>query len=141
MESISDRILTGLKAYMIETGLVPEGLRVSLRDGDGKKGAGEIILTAGDPEEHEFLRGVEKIEGTVRVELSGDDISEGERRAMLGTLANGLRAGAGTGLETFEEWVSGIKVMGWRVAGTSWDQDERTRTGMVAWSCWAVEEF
>lgn len=125
---------------MIETGLVPDGLRVSLRDGDGKKGAGEIILTAGDPEEHEFLRGVEKIEGTVRVELSGDDISEGERRAMLGALANGLRAGAGEDLETFEEWMSDLKVMGWRVAGTSWDKDDRTRIGEVAWSCWGCEE-
>ena len=141
----SDRVLTVLAAWLDYGGFLPPGVVPKLRDVDGNKGPLEVVLDADEPEEHEILRGVERIEGEIRLHVSADDSSSDGRRVMLSDLAEMYD------VDEFLSWANDPAEDRWLEAGQdltfydlrmdaggSWDQEERRFTGKLQWKAVAA---
>lgn len=141
----SDRVLTVLAAWLDYGGFLPPDVSPRLRDIDGDLGALEVILDADEPEEHELLRGVERLEGEIRLDISADDSSAAGRRAMLSDLAEFYEVdefmewandpAEGRGLEAGQD----VTFYDLRVAaGGSWENEDRRCIGRIQWSAVAA---
>lgn len=136
----SDRVLAVLAEWIIEQGMLPEGVYPRLRDWDGKKGAIEVYLDADDPVEHEVLRGVDTISGEFVVDVSVDDTNQTERQSILSEIALSYD------VDDFMSWANDptedrgllagedVKIYDIRVTlGGSWDVDGRRQRGRIDW--------
>ena len=141
--SISDQVLKKLRQWMLAGGEVPAAISViRVRDDSSVLDGTELILRADDPSEHETLRGMERIEGEAVVSISVDDVHDvDDRQWIIGEVTGILREGTGDPETRFEDWLAdgehGVLAYGFRVSGSTWEEDERRVVGRVAWGCWA----
>jgi hypothetical protein len=141
--NLSDTLLDRMRDWMIDGGEVPAAIgAIRLRDDSARLDGTELILDADEPEEHETMPGMERINGTAVLSVSIDDVvDEADRRWVLGEVGRILRDGTGEPVMAFSEWLMAegyeIAVYGLRVDGAHWEPDDDRRVrGSVAWACW-----
>ena len=142
----SSLFLEAMKQYLASEGLADGFARVSARDDDGQKRSLEMCVTAQDSEVHEVLRGVEKFDGAIRLEMSADDSDEDARLAFV------QQVRAGLGFQDFIDWCNdvsndrglpvwgGLYVYDFRLQGLSWEREDRLVNAIILWSAWALPE-
>ena len=142
----ADNLLAAMKAYAEAESLTPAGARVVVREADGDAGAVTVLLDADDEQEHETLRGMMTITGSVCLDVSLDDTTSAERGEMLHNLRllYGLNEfldfandpGEDRGLPVYSE---GLHVYDLRLSGGTWERSDRRTVGKIEFSAVAAE--
>jgi len=145
----SDRVLAVMATWLTENGWLPADAVVRLRDWDGDKAtsavpgddklAYEVVLDADEPEEHEVLRGVDTITGSIILDVNVDDTSQEQRQEMLSDLS------CAYDVDDFLLWANDsleergllagedVKIFDLRMAiAGSWEPEGRRQVGRIA---------